>query len=166
MHVGGLVMGLVIGLALFSKKGDDDDDAPALILSAHAPPRRRRGYTGCQACLVALSTVSFAALVVVTVAVALSSELQDTLRACSFCDSINCVEISWFSDEPWWSCCLAQAPGTCGIASNGTVVTATCNYTDTTSFERTCRAADPDCAFDPGDSGAVAGLCARLCARC
>lgn len=26
------------------------------------------------------------------------------------CSSLNCLEISLFTDKPWWSCCVAQVP--------------------------------------------------------
>ena len=51
-----------------------------------------------------------------TAAVAIgSSEVQELFRQCEACQSFNCVEITLFSDEPWWSCCAMTSQGSCNI---------------------------------------------------
>ena len=98
------------------------------------------------------------------------AELQERFRACEWCQTINCVEISWFTTEPWWSCCIARAAsGTCMIEpmpANATDagVIAVCNMTDGL-FEVPCPASDPNCAWDPAAESSTSALCARLCSE-
>ena len=98
-------------------------------------------------------------------------ELQERFRACEWCQTINCVEISWITTEPWWSCCIARAAsGTCMIEpmpANATDagVIAVCNMTDGL-FEVPCPASDPNCAWDPAAESSTSALCARLCSGC
>ena len=47
------------------------------------------------------------------IAAALSVDVQQAFRACDICESINCVEISLFSETPWWSCCSMGLQGGC-----------------------------------------------------
>ena len=50
-------------------------------------------------------------LSVVAILAAFSTGMQEALRACPFCKHFNCVEISLFTNKPWWSCCLSAARG-------------------------------------------------------
>jgi len=105
-------------------------------------------------------------LIGASVAAALSDEVMEVFRTCSFCEHINCIEIDWFTNKPWWSCCLAKVPGTCALLDNATLVTAVCNMTGMEPFTETCSRSDSDCVFDPDDSVSVNELCGRLCHQC
>lgn len=88
MHLGGLVAGLVVGVALFAQKRTD----------------RRTGVqrrTCGQELSVMLASLLLLVLIGVTAVSYLSPSLHDTFRQCPFCMSLNCIP------TPWWSCCLA-----------------------------------------------------------
>lgn len=153
MHVGGFVSGIIIGCTLFSKKHID-----------HRSGRRR--LTCMQREIVFISFLVLLILIAVSVAAALSDNVKDAFRSCSFCEHINCVEIDWFTNEPWWSCCIAKVPGTCSLTENSTVITASCNMTGLDPFTATCSRSDADCAFSSSDAGSINDLCGRLCHQC
>ena len=157
MHMGGFVAGLVVGCVLFSKK--------------HETSGGERRKTCLQGGVVCLGVLALVVLALGTFAAVTSTELQERFRACEWCQTINCVEISWFTTEPWWSCCIARAAsGTCMIEpmpANATDagVIAVCNMTDGL-FEVPCPASDPNCAWDPAAESSTSALCARLCSGC
>lgn len=154
MHLGGFVAGLLAGMSLFAKRGPG--------------AAGERKYTQTQRVIVAISAVLLSALVALAVAAgtSYSSAARSALRSCSFCKHINCVEISLFTEQPWWSCCVPQGSGgQCQLreTDGGATIAAACNMTDG-AFERTCNATlDEGCGYDPTDSGSINALCARLC---
>mmetsp|Transcript_18540 Transcript_18540/g.30997 ORF Transcript_18540/g.30997 Transcript_18540/m.30997 type:complete len:411 (+) Transcript_18540:199-1431(+) len=152
MHVGGFVAGMVVGLTLFSKK--------------HVDVSGRRTYTCMQREIVFFSSILVLLLVLVSVAAALSKDVQEFFRSCTFCENINCVEIELFTTKPWWSCCIAKVPGECALTDNVTFVIAQCNMTNAPPFEMFCPRSDPECAYDAEDGGTISHLCSRLCSSC
>lgn len=154
MHVGGFVAGLIIGLTSFSEKVYD-------------PRTGRHRRTCVQRELVFFGALAFIVCMFGAIAAALSVDVQQAFRACDICESINCVEISLFSETPWWSCCISRVPGVCMLDDqNATSVTAICNMTGMEPFESDCPRSEPFCTFDPEDSQSVSSLCARLCSQC
>jgi len=152
MHVGGFVAGLMIGLSLFSKK--------------HTDPTGRRKYTCMQMEIVVISSIATLALLAATVAAAVSTDVQEFGRSCEVCENINCIEITLFTEQPWWSCCIATVPGTCALEANATYAVATCNLTDAAPFQVPCPLSDEACAFSMDDGASINALCAKLCSKC
>jgi len=150
MHLGGFIAGLIIGMLFFSKK--------------HVDSRGRRVYTCMQRELVFCASILFLVGLGGCIAAGASTEVQDVFRSCTFCEKINCVEISLFTSQPWWSCCIAKTPGTCSLVDNLTSVIATCNHTDAPAYTATCDRSE--CSFDPDDGASVHELCERLCSDC
>lgn len=150
-QLGGLVMGLVIGMALFSQK--------------HEGPDGKRRYTRAQRCIGAVGAVGIAGLSGLAIAAACSPSLQDQFRTCDFCASINCVEFSWFTDEPWYSCCLTSVgSGQCQLSTNATTITAHCDLM-TGYFDVSCDVAEPGCSVDYSSPSSTSELCTSLCSR-
>lgn len=155
MHLGGLVCGLVVGLMLFSKR--------------HVDPRTgKNAYTCVQKEVVFCGVVLFLVLLGGVIAVSVSPEAQEAFRECGSCERLNCVEIDWFTDKPWWSCCFARnGAGTCTIEpANASTVIANCNVTAREPFSVPCHTSDPLCEYSPADVGSVSKLCTRLCSGC
>ena len=104
--------------------------------------------------IVAASTLASVSLV--------SSDFQRSLRACTACSAINCVELDWFTGQPWWSCCLATLPGSCTLELHNASIFGVCNVTGVPLYNASCDRADADCAWDLGSSK----LCQKLCFGC
>jgi len=154
MHIGGFVAGLLIGMSLFAKRGPGTAG--------------ERKYTHTQRVIVVVSAILLAALIALAVAAGTSPGFKSSLRSCSFCEHINCVEISLFTEQPWWSCCLSHGSGACSLRplDDGVTIAAMCNMTDG-SYERTCDVAHDDgCDYDPTDQGSITALCTQLCSSC
>ena len=154
MHIGGFVAGLLIGMSLFAKRGPG--------------AAGERKYTHTQRVIVVVSAILLAALIALAVAAGTSPGFKSSLRSCSFCEHINCVEISLFTEQPWWSCCFSHGSGACSLRSldDGDTIVAMCNMTDG-SYERTCDVAHDDgCDYDPTDQGSITALCTQLCSSC
>lgn len=147
MHVGGFTAGLVVGVALFSKAQMDQHG------------RKRR--TWCQRELACLAGIALVVLIVGSISAAVSHDMQDYFRQCTFCEAINCVEISWFTTEPWWSCCVSRLSGTCTLKEEGFLVTASCNMSGVPAFSNFCSVTDSDCNLENTNK-----LCAKLCSAC
>ena len=148
MHMGGMIAGLVIGLALFAKKRVDDRTGV-------------RARTSSQEAIVLLAVALGFVLAACAVAVLLSDALRDEFRACSLCSRVNCVPTSW------WSCCLtASVGGSCYVADyDDAAVNVVCNMSGSQSFVAACsRISDPDgCRFVPNDWASTEQICQTLC---
>jgi len=152
MHVGGFVSGIIIGCTLFSKK--------------HTSESGRRRRTCLQREIVFVSALLLLALLGACVAAMLSPDVKQVFRSCTACEQLNCVEITLFTNKPWWSCCVAQAPGTCSLLENSSYISASCNMTGRAPFSEACAKTEPGCEFDPSNGVSINELCARLCHQC
>ena len=88
MHMGGMVAGLVIGLASFAQKAHRD------------PATGRRVHTCLQEAVVLVAVALLLLLGGGAVVAVLSSELQALLRSLPWARHVNCIS------TPWWSCCV------------------------------------------------------------
>ena len=99
---------------------------------------------------------------------ALSTDLQEMLRRCPFCEHVNCIEIG-----SWWSCCNMALQGSClslePPANASAPIWATCNISGAAApYRASCSPAlDDACAF-PADAGGtqLGQLCALICSGC
>ena len=107
-------------------------------------------------------------LCVLGASAASSSSVQQLLRSCSLCKSLNCIEIDWFTaPQPWWSCCLASLPGSCVLELHETRLHGVCNLTGLPIFNASCELSEPSCAWAPGgDPAATSLMCQKLCFDC
>jgi len=153
MHMGGLIAGVVVGIALFAKTAYDERTGEE---------RRTLSQETC-ALLAALLLI---ALAIAAAAAVSSTAVRDYFRRCSVCEHLNCVE------APWWSCCITQASGSCELlqlgqlGSNGstTLVQATCNMTSGV-FRRTCST-EEWCSYVPSDQRSAEAVCTIMCGSC
>lgn len=158
MHVGGMVAGLLMGMVLFSQKFED------------ASGRKR--YTKTQIGMALFAGVFVVGLATLAIVAGTSKEIQDYFRGCAFCEHINCVEFSFFTNKPWYSCDMAhvgclknlQGAGTCELTPNSTTVIANCLF-ESGSFERVCLRSSASCAFDD-TAASNSALCKALCSDC
>ena len=72
------------------------------------PPAARPAEGEPRLGLGAVGVVLFLVLLGGVIAVSVSPEAQEAFRECGSCERLNCVEIDWFTDKPWWSCCFAR----------------------------------------------------------
>jgi len=162
MHTGGLITGLLVGVASLAE--------------SHVVYRRAGSFTerlrhSCaQQALKPLAAAAILALIAAICVAAISADAMAFFRSCDFCERINCVEITLFTDAPWWSCCTAQVPMACQLAANASDVTATCTPVTTAGpsspFTSSCKVSDVSCAYNPGDPASIQGLCTELCQSC
>ena len=127
-------------------------------------------------CIASLSGVVLLALLSVAIGVGSSPSMQEYFRGCEFCERINCVEVSWFTNEPWFRCdiaqlkssggCLMTAAGQCSLQANATTVIATCNMQDMPVYSRSCHLGETGCAssrLELDDASSSSNLCKTLC---
>lgn len=157
MHTGGLLAGFLFGVACLSKKQ----------LSQRTGVRRR---TCMQRLLQCNAALAFLVVVGAALVAAISSDAMAFFRSCTFCERLNCVEISLFSSEPWWSCCFADTPYGCSLVENATAISATCTPVevagDQAPFSVACRRTDAFCRYDANDPASTQALCLELCQGC
>jgi len=157
MHTGGLLAGFLFGVACLSKKQ----------LSQRTGVRRR---TCMQRLLQCNAALAFLVVVGAALVAAISSDAMAFFRSCTFCERLNCVEISLFSSEPWWSCCFADRPYGCSLVENATAISATCTPVevagDQAPFSVACRRTDAFCRYDANDPASTQALCLELCQGC
>lgn len=167
MHCGGFVAGTLIGLALFTRKSQRWSFATERLQGPRCIAERHR-MNCAQGTIVFVAMVALVVLGLGCVIVIWSTDAKALLRQCDWCDSINCVEISLFTDRLWWSCCVAQAPGSCALTQNSSHIVAQCNMTGLGPYTEACAVdADPSgCAYVKDDASSVAALCDRLCSQC
>lgn len=157
MHLGGMLAGLVIGLAVFAQKTHRDASSG------------RRVHTWGQELVVLLATLTLIGLAAGGVAAMLSNDVQDLLRQCPFCEHLNCIPM------PFWSCCSMALRGSClsiaPPASASDPIVAVCNMTNAAEpYTAQCSPADDDaCVYEP-DLGPtdprLGALCAHICSGC
>ena len=133
--------------------------------------RRLKGLGRSQRLVALGSLVLLLSLTALAVTVATEATVQQVFRACEACLSLNCIEIDWFTSEPWWSCCVATLPGKCTLefepSSNRTVLSAMCNVSGVAPFAASCNiTTDPRCEWDPNDAASASVMCKRLCMDC
>ncbi|KAL1504665.1 hypothetical protein AB1Y20_008445 [Prymnesium parvum] len=158
MHLGGMVAGLLIGLLIFSEKSED--------------ARGNKRYSVMQKVIaVAAFLIIVCAAVAVYIIVGTNKGSLDVFRNCTFCQHINCVEISWFTNHPWYSCDIANvrdgcfsSGGTCTLSLNSTTLIADCQLSART-FTHYCNRDSPNCAFENTQAGRDA-MCSQLCTTC
>ena len=115
------------------------------------------------------SAVLLVGTCLLSVAALTEANTQRFFRSCTFCHSLNCVEVGDRS-KPWWSCCLAALPGRCVLefedAENRSTLWAACNVTGMQGFSASCSTSDERCAWDPLDPSTASIMCQRLCMAC
>lgn len=119
----------------------------------------QRGIVSCAATLLV-------AIFVASASAASTPTVQRLLRACEVCTKVNCIEIDWFSGQPWWSCCVVAIPGTCSITQGNASLHANCNVTGLPAFSAACDLTDPWCSWEPADQASTNRVCKRLCVDC
>lgn len=158
MHLGGMVAGLVFGMASFAQKAERDARTG------------RRVHTCVQELVVLLATMMLFVMAVGAVAGVLSTDLQALLRTCPFCRHINCVELPFGN---FYSCCSTMTlTGTClGLQpppNASAPITALCNITGAARpHEASCSPlSNPHCVW-PADMGQsdprLGALCVLIC---
>ena len=148
MHLGGMVAGLVIGLALFARKRTDARTGV-------------RGRTATQETCTLVAVALTFVLVIFAIAAMGSDALRNSFRECGACRRFNCLP------TPWWSCCLSAARGgTCSVHEfNASQVTVMCNMTGLAPFSAMCSVDDDPvgCAYTNNDRDATTRICRALC---
>ena len=158
MHMGGMVAGLVIGLASFAQKAHRD------------PATGRRVHTCLQEAVVLVAVALLLLLGGGAVVAVLSSELQALLRSIPWARHVNCIP------TPWWSCCvMASGKGTClnlqPPPNASSLIYATCNMTESAApYVDSCDPLeDPNCNYpsdmQPNDPR-MGALCVLICSGC
>ena len=164
MHLGGLLAGVVIGMALFAQKTERD------------PRTGRRVRTWGQELVVLVATLLILAMGVAAVASVASEDLQVLLRACPFCEHINCFPIGKVAPSlNWWSCCQMSLEGACLAIhpppNASAPIVATCNMTGAAApYEASCTPSEnSDCVWPPDMGPAdprLGTLCQIICSGC
>ena len=152
MHMGGLVAGFILGLVLFTRKHQNE----------------RTGndeYNRCQLLLVFVGIILFLTVIGLILLVTLDRNVLETLRSCEFCHLVNCVEVSFFTTTPWWSCCM-ERPTSCKLDFSTALIEAYCNSTSGRTLQGSCNPLDENCSYDSSDASSTMALCARLCTVC
>ena len=124
-----------------------------------------------QKAIVVGAALVLATFVIGTLVGVSSGSALETMRDCAFCRDLNCVEIDWFSGNPWWSCCMATLPGSCllshGPGNHSDELIGLCNITGLPVFNASCdMSSDSRCRWDPSDPASSSVMCQRLCFNC
>ena len=119
-----------------------------------------------QKAIVSTAAVVLTILVTGMLAAVASGSALATMRDCTFCKALNCVELDWFSGKPWWSCCMATLPGTCLLELGESTLYGLCNITGIPAFNASCSLLDSRCIWDPSDPASASIMCQRLCFDC
>lgn len=152
MHMGGMLAGIIIGMASFAQKKRDRSTG-------------LKSRTLGQEVIVFIAALCLLVLVGGAGAALASKDIQQLFRSCPFCSHINCIP------TPWWSCCITALRGSCPAiyppANSSAPILAVCNMTGSAPFTASCMPGEDEaCVWQRDDMASLTKLCALICAGC